>query len=77
MGGPTSKYYDGWFAELYADSDKVKSKNSTEETKNLIIKIIENKVIRLQGETTSFLNYKYLTPAFWLDVPKDWENIQK
>jgi hypothetical protein len=76
MGGPQSKYYDGWFAEMGVFDD-VDLKKSKEEIKNDIINIIENKVIVFGKETISFHSYDLLTPAFWLVVPKGWENIQK
>jgi hypothetical protein len=76
LGGPRSKYYTGWFAELPIDLDDF---NFSEEMENEeiikeIIKRIEAKTISYLGEILTFNQNKWLTPALWLDVPQDWTN---
>ena len=66
MGGPVSRYYDGWFSEMwfkmldFDNNDQVIAYlNSPEdETMN---KWFENRL-------------ECFTPALWLDVPDDWRN---
>lgn len=61
-GGPTSKYYDGWFSEMY-QIPNVKINDNSE-----IVPYIFNE----WPNTKEFL--PCLIPAFWLDVPDDWRN---
>jgi hypothetical protein len=77
-GGPKSKFFDGWFAEIYGKyaDDKVQITSSTEEARTDINKIIENKEIHYGNGTFSFQTYQALTPAFSLVVPRDWRNTR-
>lgn len=76
LGGPKSRYYDGWFSELTIGVDdivlpeRMKVENQIEE----ITKRIETKSISFQGETVTFTQDDWLTPAIWLDVPDVWKN---
>jgi hypothetical protein len=75
LGGPESTYHDGWFSELPIELDDidleiVSTKNKIEQ----IIRTIETKSIPFPGETITFKQNSWLTPAIWLDVPDDWRN---
>lgn len=75
LGGPRSKFYDGWFSELPIDLDDVgivegRKKDILNDIKNLI----EKKEIQYNNEAIHFRQNDWLTPAFWLDVPDDWRN---
>jgi hypothetical protein len=62
-GGPWSKYFDGWFSEMYYYPNvEIKDNNN-------IIPYIFNK----WPKTKEYL--PYLIPAFWLNVPNHWKNI--
>ncbi len=78
LGGPISLFYPGWFSEIYVsdgfDSIEEKFLSKREEEKN-IMRIIENKVVTLGVTKFHYKEQKALTPAFWLDVPKDWRNV--
>jgi hypothetical protein len=72
MGGPKSKFFEGWFAELCLGDDEI---NTNEE--NEILKIITNKEIHFSdGDVIKYGEQECLTPALWLEVPSDWENSQ-
>lgn len=62
-GGPRSKYFDGWFSEMY-QIPNVKIKDNNE-----IIQYIFNE----WPTTKEYL--PCLIPAFWLDVSDEWRNI--
>ena len=72
LGGPKSRYYDGWFSELSIDVDdiEVNEEKQIEE----IIKAIETKSISFHDETVKFKQNDWLIPGIWLDVPDDWRN---
>lgn len=71
MGGPKSKFFEGRFAELCLSDDEV----STNE-ENEILKMITNKEIHFSdGDVIKYKEQECLTPALWLEVPSDWENI--
>lgn len=67
LGGPKSNYYDGWFSELAVGIDDIKSNED-------IIDKIETKEISFPDQTVTFKHDRWLTPAFWLNVPDDWRN---
>ncbi|MFC3700005.1 hypothetical protein ACFOND_00010 [Reinekea marina] len=72
MGGPCSRFYQGWFAETCTDVDEVPhSTNSLA----AIAEMVEGKVLgEHDGEEVSFKKIKSLTPAFWLKVDKSWKS---
>jgi hypothetical protein len=81
MGGPKSKFYDGWYAELPIDADDLKYQNQISVVDRLkiiehILTFIHTKQITLADGLISFQSALWLTPALWLDVPTGWENIQ-
>ncbi len=59
-GGPKSKYFDGWFSEMY-QFHNIKIKDNNE-----ILPYVFNE----WPNTEEYL--PCLIPAFWLDVPDDW-----
>ena len=74
MGGPASKFYDGWFAETCTEVDEVPLSNDVLEQ---IIALVEDKVLGdYDGHLLSFKNTSSLTPAFWLKVDESWKNRQ-
>jgi hypothetical protein len=72
LGGPKSRYYDGWFSELSIDVDdiKVNDEKQIEE----ILDAIETKSISFHNNTATFKQNNWLTPGIWLAVPDDWRN---
>ena len=74
MGGVRSYFYDGWFSELPISGDEIKVKDKD---LNFINSCIENKTIIFQNEIITFKYNQWLTPAVWLDVPRDWKNEYK
>ncbi len=69
MGGPASRYYEGWFSELCFGDDELNTTVIED-----IMKIIENKEITFgDGEKINYKQEECLTPALWLDVPNHWE----
>ena len=76
LGGPRSKYFDGWFAELPVDVDDIQYEKESENED--IIKIIyghiATKTIIYPDEILSYKQNIWLTPALWIDVPQDWKN---
>lgn len=74
MGGPRSRFYPGWFAETCTDVDEVPHSNNALAT---VVEIVEGKVLgEYGGEQVSFEETKSLTPAFWLQVDKNWKSRQ-
>ena len=70
MGGPPSRYYDGWFSELCFADDEI---NTT--VVEDIMKVIENKEIVFgDGRKINYKQEECLTPALWLNVPNEWES---
>jgi hypothetical protein len=74
LGGPRSRYYDGWFSELSISVDNVESPEDVEERIKKIIDIIESKSISFPNEIVTFKQSNWLTPAIWLAVPDEWRN---
>lgn len=76
LGGPESNFYKGWFSELSIDVDdlKLSAEMDKNELAEEIINRIETKQISFPNEIITFRLNKWLTPAFWLDVPKNWRN---
>lgn len=73
---PISIYYsDTWFSELCHWYDEI---NYPIDTVENLYQIIENKRILNHAEQPliSFLDDIWLTPAFWIDVPDSWRNLQ-
>lgn len=80
LGGPKSKFFNGWFAELPIDVDDLNlSKLSDEDAIKMVISLIDSKKINYPNEIVTFRDSIWLTPAIWLDVPEDWKNkfVQK
>ena len=70
MGGPPSRYYDGWFSEVCFGDDEI---NTT--VVEDIMKTIEGKEFAFgDGKTITYQKEESLTPAFWLVVPDKWES---
>ena len=61
-GGPKSVYFDGWFSEMYQIPNNEIKHNSE------VVPYIEN----IWPISKDYL--PCLQPAFWLDVPDDWDN---
>ncbi len=75
LGGPKSKFYNGWFSELPIDVDDIDLSNiSIEKATKMVINLIESKSIYYPKEIITFKDSIWLTPAIWLDVPDEWEN---
>lgn len=74
LGGPKSLFHDGWFAELSVEVDDV-PRAKTAVAADVIIKMIESKVLICPDEVIDFKTCNWLTPAVWLDVPKGWKNL--
>ncbi|WP_026476142.1 hypothetical protein [Alkaliphilus transvaalensis] len=85
MGGPKSKYYEGWFSELQNEMyelDEPAIKSTVEEYDKHLIGIFNLKVLnrvwkRLEKPfrytpNDYIMGNKCLTPALWLLVPDDW-----
>lgn len=63
LGGPVSRYEEGWYSEIEMGNVKEFSDNDE------IIKYLKYDWLKSPDYRPCF------TPAFWLDVPKNWENI--
>ena len=76
LGGPKSRFYEGWFSELSINVDDLKLSIDLEieEKINTIINLIETKTISFADEIVTFMDNQWLTPAFWLDIPNEWRN---
>ncbi len=76
LGGPESNFYKGWFSELPIDVDDIKTFESLKKDDSIekIFNLIETKSISYPNEEVTFKLNSWLTPAIWLDVPKDWRN---
>jgi hypothetical protein len=74
LGGPRSRYYDGWFSELPVPVDDIELTEDDERQTEKILDTIETKSISFRNETVTFKNSDWLTPGIWLDVPEDWRN---
>ena len=68
LGGPRSRYYDGWFSELSVPVDDIDGHIEK------VINLIETKSISFPNEIVTFKQDNWLTPAIWLNVPKEWRN---
>lgn len=73
MGGVRSRFYNGWYSELSISFDEVKIMDK-ERDLNFINSCIKNKTIVFPNEIITFKYNQWLTPAIWLDVPRDWKN---
>jgi hypothetical protein len=76
LGGPQSKYFNGWFAELPIDIDDIQydTGSTNENTVKNINNLIATKTIIYPDEILLYNQNTWLTPAFWIDVPNDWKN---
>jgi hypothetical protein len=84
LGGPKSKYFTGWFSELYHDFDEIEIKQIMEDNKLNYTEIINNKFKEIiynkqtikyfDGNYLSFQKDIELTPGFWVYVPEEWKN---
>lgn len=72
LGGPISRYYDGWFSELCQADDEFEVTEDDQVHK--VLTTIENKSISFSDETVTFTKDAWLTPAIWLQVPDEWRN---
>ena len=72
LGGPRSRYYEGWFSDLCQADDEfeVTDEDQVEE----VLTTIETKSISSSDETVTFTRDAWLTPAIWLQVPDEWRN---
>jgi len=66
MGGPDSRFYDGWFSEMPWDYVRCDDFEDNTEVLNYIFSNFP--------QSEDYL--PCLIPALWLDVPDDWRNIQ-
>ena len=72
MGGPTSIFFDGWFAEIgLLDWYRLSLNGNIMEKIKTVIELIDN--IKIDGHIT-FKNTEILTPSFNIDVPDNWHN---
>jgi sulfur carrier protein ThiS len=69
MGGPKSRYYDGWFSEIPVSLDEI-----TIQENEKIQAVIENKKIQFQNETIAFDKNRSIVPGFWIQVPDEWKS---
>lgn len=77
MGGPRSRFYDGWFAETCMDIDKLPIEDHSKNKLSIVIDLVENKVLgEIDGKLISYKNCLSLTPAFWIKVNKNWKNVR-
>ena len=76
LGGPRSKYFDGWFAELPVGIDIVQYDMEIENDDMIknIKSLITTKTIIYPNDILTYTLNTWLTPAFWIDVPEDWKN---
>ena len=77
IGGPKSRFYEGWFAETCTDLDELSTTGSATSALAQVVATIENKVLgEYAGKLVSFKATRSLTPAFWLKVDEAWRNVQ-
>lgn len=78
-GGPPSKYYPGWFAELCYGDDDLIAENAVAHTAAdapRIIQRVKDKVLKYPNDIIlSFDTHLWLTPAFTLEVPNGWQSL--
>jgi hypothetical protein len=74
LGGPRSRYYDGWFSELSVPVDDIDLITGDKREIEKIIDLIETKSILFPNEKVTFKQSDWLTPAIWLNVPDEWRN---
>lgn len=78
MGGPKSRFFGGWFAEIGIGLDELQIAEDADAAFDAIVTIVENKQLQLGDlPAVTFKTYKALTPAFWLDVDDSWRNEQE
>jgi hypothetical protein len=77
MGGPSSWFYSGWFAEVGIDIDDLPTKDVSKNKLSIIVDVVENKVLgEIDGNLINYKNSPSLMPAFWIKVNKDWKNVR-
>jgi hypothetical protein len=74
LGGPRSRYYDGWFSELSVQVDDIELPEDDAIQIEKLISAIENKSISFSNERVMFKQHTWLTPGIWLNVPDEWRN---
>lgn len=73
MGGPKSKFYSGSFHEVAEELDKLPDNPTNLQS---VIDTVENKDLgNYLGKQITYKDTVSVTPAFWLDVDKNWKNI--
>lgn len=83
MGGPKSKYYDGWYSEMGFEfetfdipTEEFQELNYDNELPNKI-KTINDTIKSYVTDLSKARGYsECLTPAFWLHVPDEWKRIR-
>ena len=77
MGGPTSRFYPGWFSEVGGDIDEIQNSGDAEGDLNAVVSLVETKVLGVyDGKLIGFQETSSLTPSFWLGVDESWRNAQ-
>jgi hypothetical protein len=77
MGGPKSRFYPGWFAEVGGDIDEVQNSGDAESDLDAVVSLVETKVFGIyDGKQIGFQETPSLTPSFWLGVDESWNNVQ-
>jgi len=81
LGGPESRFYAGYYAELPIGVDDIDLNtllpmNDKTKIADYIVTFIERKEIKYPDELIKFQAALWLTPGLWLEVPKNWENVQ-
>ena len=80
MGGPQSRYYQGWFSEtqtpMYEIPKHILDKITLSELHNNALSI-NSQVLRFIHEKSNSENSKLecMVPALWLYVPDEWKTI--
>ena len=70
MGGPSSDFFEGWFAEC-GDVDDVPGAEDSDMHLQSVIELVESKDFGSRhGAPISFAGTTSLTPAFWLDIDR-------
>lgn len=76
MGGPKSKFYTGWFAEICFGDDEIQLAPDPAIILKQIVDLVENKRLDMHDFVITYRTTPSLTAAFWLDVDDRWENVQ-
>jgi hypothetical protein len=78
MGGPESRYYDGWFSETQIPMYEIPNQVLV----GIGLSGLEDKAKLINGEILRFIKNEFkndqsylecLVPALWLYVPKEWK----